>query len=502
MLNLFDNVILCDQLENLPKDAVLDLVNNGKFVIFPHEWHNRQKQIKNHFQSYTQKITTIGARKCTVREINLSVLRQYCDSYHIQGSNKLALKAWGIFDINNDLLGVLSLGRHHRQNDVILLDRLCFNSNIRVVGGASKLMSNAKKWAIENGIKEITSFSDKRWSNGTVYEKMEFIRGAELKPDYFYVEGENQLKYHSKQSQKKSSNGCPENITEKEWTEQKGLIRIYDAGKIRWVLHLTKQLTIKNPISKRRTSYHNSLKAGLVYCDSSYELKAAVLLDQDENVITYTNHVPFIMEGRNRVTDFLITKKNGNKIIEIKPERRLEEFKEQIEDNKKYARENNWEFEVWTEKNLGFASEYYATKWADEYLSKIKGIDYVDIRKQRNLEKSHKHYKNKISKNKIKIYCNYCNEYHEILELCYKKNIAKNGKFICIIENGHLIGKRPKKKKINPYAVDGKKQCNACKEIKTFEEFSPDKTKTDGYSTRCKICRASVYKAKYQNKIK
>ena len=187
MKELFDNVVLCENLETLQKNEVLNLVNSGKYVIFPHEWEKRRQQIKSHFSSYTTKLVSTGARQCTIREVNLTVLRDFCDQYHIQGSNKLAFKAWGIFNEDDDILGVLSLGRHHRENGITLLDRLCFNPNCRVVGGASKLLSVAKKWATENGIKEIVSFSDRRWSTGQVYEKMGFVKDKVLKPDYFYV---------------------------------------------------------------------------------------------------------------------------------------------------------------------------------------------------------------------------------------------------------------------------------------------------------------------------
>ena len=39
----------------------------------------------------------------------------------------------------------------------------------------------------------------------------------------------------SKQSQKKSSSNCPENLTEFQWAEMRGLKKIWDFGKKRWV---------------------------------------------------------------------------------------------------------------------------------------------------------------------------------------------------------------------------------------------------------------------------
>ena len=300
-------------------------------------------------------------------------------------------------------------------------------------------------------------------------------------------------------NQKKENTGCPDETTESEWANQNGLLRVYDAGKIRWILPLTRHRTIKNPLKKRRIAYHKSPKAGIIYCDSSYELKAAIMLDEDETVLTYSNQVPFMIEGRKRFTDFLIIRKSGLTIREVKPVRRLKDFKEQIDDNRWYATQNNWEFEVWTEQELGFKSEYFATKWADEYLSKIGDVDYVEIRKKRNVERSQRHYKKTIGNKKITFYCNYCHKEHEILKICYDRNIKKNGRFICIVENGHLVGKNPKKKKENPYAPDGKKQCNQCKEIKPFEEFGIDKIKSDGYSTRCKKCRSEAELKRYYN---
>jgi len=497
MRNLFDNVYICDNLKLLERNDVLKFIQQGNFVIFPHEWASRQKQIKNHFNSYSNNLYKIFARKCNIREISLHTMRQFCDDYHIQGSNTLALQAWGIFK-DDDLLGVLSLGRHHRKKGGILLDRLCFNPSYRVVGGASKLMNAAKRWALKKGIDKIISFSDKRWSSGKVYEKMNFIKDCELPPDYFYVKEDNYLNYYSKQSQKKSRTGCPKEITEFQWSKNNNLLRVYDAGKIKWAINLTKYLTIKNPLSKRRTIYHESHKSGIIYCASSYELRAAILLDNDDEVITYSDHTSFVINGKNRFTDFVVVRKAGTTVTEIKPKRRLKEFAEQIEDNKKYAKRNNWNFELWTEKELGFSSEYFVIKWADKYLSQVSNVDFEKIRKNRNLIKAKKHYNNSIQNDKIVVFCDFCNEEHEILKISYERNIKKNGRFICIVENGHIIGKKPGKKKINPYAVEGKKQCNKCKNIKAFEDFSPDKTKSDGYSTRCKSCRAEIYKLKYK----
>jgi hypothetical protein len=198
--------------------------------------------------------------------------------------------------------------------------------------------------------------------------------------------------------------------------------------------------------------------------------------------------------------DFLVHLKDGSKkMIEVKPERRIVQFQEQIEDGKRHAGQNGYEFVIWTEKELGFASEYFATKWADEYLSTIKPVDFVAIRKELDLKKAKKHYHKKIATQKITFHCSYCAEDHEVLQLTHERNIKKNGRFICHQENAE----KPKpgiNKKDNPFATEGKKQCVRCEDVKLFEEFGSDKSRRDGYASRCKICRREVANEKYESR--
>jgi hypothetical protein len=243
----------------------------------------------------------------------------------------------------------------------------------------------------------------------------------------------------------------------------------------------------------RRRHFYNSEKSGIVYCSSSYELKAATILDGDSEVVFYQTQLGFTnKDNQRRFVDFLVHYKNGTKeIIEIKPKRRVEEFKDQIEDNRLYAFSNGWSFRVWTENELGFKTEQEARNWADEFLSKLYKEDYVAIRKERSLIRTKRHYLKAIATDKITFYCEYCKEEHTQLRLTYEKNVAKNGRFICIKENGHIVGSQPKKKKEDPLAVKGLKQCKGpCGEIKPIGEFSKGKNV-------CKPCRNDIYKQKY-----
>lgn len=501
---------LITNLHELKRTTIKDLVSSNRedgshfFPIFPHEWKDRANQIYNHIASYTSSKYRVYARKCMVTDISRQQARAFCDLYHIQGTNPLFVKGWGIFH-NKELLGILSLGRHHRNIPVMLLDRLCFKREVQVVGGATKLFSAAKSWAGSCNVPEIVSFSDNRWSTGNVYKAMEFTLDKELSPDYFYVDKNDYCKFYSKQSQKKSNTGCPSHITESEWAKRHGLLRVYDAGKKRWSITISEEVKlrrIKQPLSCRRQGYHTSSKAGIIYWQSSYELKAAIMLDDMDEVLTYNTQVGFNYEGRERRIDFLVTLSNGSvKIIEIKPIRRLEKFKDQIQDNRLYAKKNSWIFEIWTEKDLGFKSEYFATKWADDYLSKVKDVNFVEERKAIAKKKMKRYYQKHIAKDTVTFWCGFCKTEHTQLRKTHESNVAKNGRHICIKENGVLQGQKPCKHKGNPYAAEGKKKCNGpCGGILLLAQFGKDKSRVDGHASRCKKCRTKSAMAKYNGK--
>lgn len=206
-------------------------------TIFEDEWINKKDQCKNFIEgslgSFKQKIY---ARKCNVVEIDLKTSNDFLNKNHVLGSNKKSKVQFGIF-YNNELCGVMTLGRHHRKNEpnVIVLDRMCFSSGLQITGGASKLFSACKNWSKANGFDSIISWSDNRWSFGNVYSKIGFILEADLPPDYSYVNLNNSNVIRlTKQSQKKSNTNCPKDKTEYLWAKERGFARIWDCGKKRW----------------------------------------------------------------------------------------------------------------------------------------------------------------------------------------------------------------------------------------------------------------------------
>ncbi|RDJ35479.1 MAG: hypothetical protein DWQ19_11730 [Crenarchaeota archaeon] len=206
-------------------------------TIFEDEWCYKEQLCKNIIKAAMGSFDKrVYARNCVVKEISKKICKDFCDLHHIQGGTNRHKVAFGIFD-NNDLLGVMSLGHHPRKNQLVL-DRMCFKFGVQIVGAASRLFKYCKIWASENDYPNLVTWSDNRWSSGKVYEKLGFKLDAELPPDYSYVNLKNCKQRLSKQSQKKSNVNCPSDKTEYEWAVERGLYRIWDCGKKRWIYHL------------------------------------------------------------------------------------------------------------------------------------------------------------------------------------------------------------------------------------------------------------------------
>lgn len=205
-------------------------------TIFDDEWNSKKEVCRSMILS---KLGVFGrrihARKCETKEITKDEMKGFCDLHHLQGGNRLSEVCFGLFH-GEELVAVVDMGRHHRKKDLktAVLTRLCFKAGLQVVGGSGKLFKACVDWCRENGVEKIVSWSDNRYSDGTVYEKMGFVKADDLPPDYYYVNMKNPKKRLSKQSQSKKKAQCPPDMTELEWANSRGLSRIWDCGKTRW----------------------------------------------------------------------------------------------------------------------------------------------------------------------------------------------------------------------------------------------------------------------------
>lgn len=207
-------------------------------TIFEDEWLQKNQVVKNILASsighYKQKIF---ARNTKSQILDKATGKAFIEMYHLQGQKKTGTVYFGLI-YKEELVGVMSFAPHHRSSRKIVLDRLCFKDGIQIIGGASKLLSIGKKWMKDQKRRSLISWSDNRWSQGTVYKKLGFVLDGNLLPDYSYVKTKNPKERIPKQSMTKAKMGCPIETKEKDFALELGFSRIWDCGKKRWKLEI------------------------------------------------------------------------------------------------------------------------------------------------------------------------------------------------------------------------------------------------------------------------
>jgi hypothetical protein len=205
--------------------------------IFEDEWINKEDIVKSIINNKLNIIDKkIYARNCEIREVKPKESSIFLEKNHIQGKINSFIKL-GLY-YNNELVSLMtfgklrkSLGSNSKDGDFEMY-RFCNKLNYSIVGGASKLF----KYFINNfGVNKIVSYSDNRYFDGSLYEKLGFIYNGETKPSYWYAKNIN--RYHRFKFRKDVlvKDGYDPNKTEKEIMKERGYNRIYDCGNKKWV---------------------------------------------------------------------------------------------------------------------------------------------------------------------------------------------------------------------------------------------------------------------------
>lgn len=198
--------------------------------VFEHEWKFRQSQVKSFLLSKLQaNQCKIYARCCELRLVPKQIATDFVKEYHIQGAGKVH-EAFGLY-FQDELVCVATISRHHRNTTQFVLNRFAVKTNTSVVGGLSKISKHLKKM-----YPNLITWCDLRWSNGNGYLSSGWTHIATLQPDYFYM-GRGVKNLHiPKQSRQKKKVGTPTGMTELEHAHADGLLRVWDCGKMTFLL--------------------------------------------------------------------------------------------------------------------------------------------------------------------------------------------------------------------------------------------------------------------------
>ena len=169
--------------------------------------------------------------RCT--EVDLAVpsgeAAEFLDLHHIQGAARASVR------VGLRCNGVLvALGCFSRSNDVPW-DLVRFATSVPVPGGFSRVLKAFR--ADHPG--PIKTFADLCVSDGGLYERNGFVKDRMLPPDYSYLVGTKRVhKFNFRKARFQSDPGLVfrPGLTERELARLNGLWRIWDAGKIRYIL--------------------------------------------------------------------------------------------------------------------------------------------------------------------------------------------------------------------------------------------------------------------------
>jgi G:T-mismatch repair DNA endonuclease (very short patch repair protein) len=202
------------------------------YQIYEHEWDNPQKRLiwESIISSALGIADSIYARKCSVVELETKQAKNFYEANHLQGAAGASVHLGLIY--GGELVSAMSFRFEDGQMELV---RFCSLLGLRVVGGASKLLSAfCEKWQVD----EIVTFSDNRYSNGALYQKLGFTVDGLVRPRYVYVHGNTREEKHRRSFQKKCLHRILPDydpaLSEWENVQRSQWMRLWDAGKVRW----------------------------------------------------------------------------------------------------------------------------------------------------------------------------------------------------------------------------------------------------------------------------
>lgn len=202
--------------------------------IFEDEWVYKKEIVKSVIiNKLGLSKDRVYARKCEIKEVDRETSMEFMENNHIQGKVNSSVRV-GLY-YNNQLVSLMTFSRGRvimggKKNEWEL-NRFCNLKNTTIIGGFSKLFKYfIKKYEPDN----VISYSDIRLFDGGIYQKNNFNRVSQSKPNYWYViNGLRHYRFNYRKS-KLVKEGYNSNLTEAEIMFNRKIYRIYDCGNVRW----------------------------------------------------------------------------------------------------------------------------------------------------------------------------------------------------------------------------------------------------------------------------
>lgn len=226
----YDGIYWHNNVDNYYKYEMCKEKDIRLIQITEYEWINEKEKIKCYLKSIfgnKKNFITIGARKCYIKEINLSDYKDFCNKYHLQGYSHSSVKI-GLF-YKNELVEVEGFSKARFGDYEWELIRECSKTNYFIYGGKSKMLNFFEK---KYKPKNLVSYCEKNKFSGKSYLACGFKLLKESHQGYSYYK--NNKKFSRMTFQKCKLKDIFENfnpdLTEWENMKNNGYLKLFDYG--------------------------------------------------------------------------------------------------------------------------------------------------------------------------------------------------------------------------------------------------------------------------------
>lgn len=204
-------------------------------TIWEDDWNYKQNIIKSIvLNSLNKTPNKIYARNCEIKEISYSKTKEFLNNNHLQGFAPSKINV-GLF-IKNELVSLMTFSNQRRilnqsakQRNYELI-RFCNKLNTNVIGGASKILN----YFIKNyNPLYLVSYANCDISNGNLYKILGFKEFKHTGLNYWWY-GNNRNHRSNFMKHKLVKDGADPNKTENEIMKERGYLKIYGTGNIKY----------------------------------------------------------------------------------------------------------------------------------------------------------------------------------------------------------------------------------------------------------------------------
>ena len=197
--------------------------------VWEDDWSLRPEIVKEHIRQVlgVSEVGKVYARNTEIQVLNHQTAHPFLNAYHIQGKANASIYL-GLIHENS----VVAVAAFLKSGEDLTLTRYATSCN--VVGGHSKLVRYVER---NYTYRNLVTFADITFGSGGLYKTTGWVEDKLLRPDYSYVIRNSRVhKFNYRVQRFKTDSGLlfEEGMTESELAELNNLIRVYDAGKIRF----------------------------------------------------------------------------------------------------------------------------------------------------------------------------------------------------------------------------------------------------------------------------